>query len=395
MNLSKSFTTTYRDYEVVDCETTTSNKGHPFDPRNKLVCYASSLSGFKLHSDPGFTNVDRHQRDIPLVGFNFKFDCHWLWPNGVPLNPIWDCQLAEHVITGQKAQYISLDECLERYGLEKKKDQVKEYWEAGVNTDEIPVPILQEYQEWDVRQTGQLFLVQQDLTDEKQKRLIYLMGEDLKVLHHIEQAGLRFDASAASAYLSRLREEVADIEGSLKRFLPVIQHGTFNFDSGDHLSCFLYGGTLTFDYAVPETSVYKSGPKKGESYTRNRWYEEVVTFEQRFKPLEGTELKKTKDETSPTITRLYQTDAPTLASLKGGKEGKSILGLLSARSEKQKLVEMLESIFNLFEKYQWQDNLIHGQYNQNVAVTGRLSSSAPNMQNFPPELDRFIISRYE
>ena len=383
------------DYNVIDCETTTSNKGHPFDPRNKLVCHASSISGFKLSSDPGFLSYSPKGDWLPLVGFNFKFDCHWLWPNGVPVNPIWDCQLAEHVITGQKAQYISLNECLERYGLEQKKDQVKEYWEAGINTDEIPLPILQEYQEWDVRQTGQLFLVQQDLTDEKQKQLIYLMGEDLKVLHHIEQAGLRFDASAASAYLSRLREEVAEIERSLKGFLPVIQHGTFNFDSGDHLSCFLYGGTLTFDYSIPETSVYKSGPKKGEPRTINRWFEERVVFEQRFKPLEGTELKKTKDETSPTITRLYQTDAPTLASLKGGKEGKSILGLLSARSEKQKLVEMLESIFNLFEKYQWQDNLIHGQYNQNVAVTGRLSSSAPNMQNFPPELDRFIISRYD
>lgn len=383
------------DYEVIDCETTTSNKGHPFDPRNKLVCYASSLSGFKLHSDPAFNHRSNEDRSIPYVGFNFKFDCHWLWPSGIPVNPIWDCQLAEHVITGQKAQYISLDECLERYGLEKKKDQVKEYWEAGVNTDEIPLPILQEYQEWDVRQTRQLFLVQQDLTDEKQKRLIYLMGEDLKVLHHIEQAGLRFDADNARTFLSRLREEVADIERSLAGFLPPIRHGTFNFDSGDHLSCFLYGGTLTFDYSIPETSVYKSGPNKGQPRTINRWHEEVVTFVQRFKPIEGTELKKTKDQVGGAVVRLYQTDAPTLASLKGGKEGKIILGLLTQRSEKQKLVEMLESIFNLFEKYQWQNNLIHGQYNQNVAVTGRLSSSAPNMQNFPPELDRFIISRYD
>lgn len=383
--------------DVIDVETTTSNKGHPFDPRNKLICYASSLSGFKLHSDPSFGHdyKSEDRRHYSLVGFNFKFDCHWLWPSGCPVNPIWDCQLAEHIITGQKAQYISLNECLERYGLEQKKDQVKEYWDAGINTDEIPLPILQEYQEWDVRQTGQLFLVQQDLTDEKQKRLIYLLGEDLKVLHHIEQAGLRFDSGNASAFLSRLREEVADIERSLREFLPPIRHGSFNFDSGDHLSCFLYGGTLTFDYAIPETTIYKSGPKKGTPRTINRWFEEVVTFEQRFKPIEGTELKKTKDEKSDAVVRLYQTDAPTLASLKGGKEGKGILGLLSKRSEKQKLVEMLESIFNLFEKYQWQDNLIHGQYNQNVAVTGRLSSSAPNMQNFPPELDRFIISRYD
>ena len=383
----------------LDVETTTTNKGHPFDPRNKLISYASTTGGFKYYTDPDFSSIPGVESDggcYAYVGFNFKFDCHWLWPStDVPINPIWDCQLAEHVLTGQKAQYISLNECLEKYGLETKHDQVKEYWEAGVDTADIPVPILKEYNVHDEQQTLQLALVQQELADEKQQKLIWLLGEDLKVLHHIEQAGLRFDSANASAFLSRTKETLSELEASLKRFLPPIEHGTFNFDSGDHLSCLLYGGLIEFPYSIPEQAVYKSGPSKGQPYTRNRWFIEVVTFPQRFKPLEGTEVKKTKSQVGPDVVRIYQTDAPTLASLKGSKENKELLGLLSERSEKQKLVEMLESIFRLFEKYQWQDNLIHGQYNQNVAVTGRLSSSAPNMQNFPPELDRFIVSRYD
>jgi len=387
------------NYIVLDCETQTHNKGHAFDPRNKVVSYAhTSPSGlrFGYYTDPNFCSVLEHVRvGTILIGFNFKFDHHWcshLYPHDVK---IWDCQLAEHVYTGQKAQFISLNECLERYGLETKKDLVKELWDAGYQTTEIPLPVLQEYNEWDVIQTEKLFLVQQELLSDEQKRLVYLLGEDLKVLAHIERAGLLFDTASATPYLATLKEQVAGIELELAKRLPAIQHGVFNWDSGDHLSCFLYGGTLTFDYAIGEPSVYKSGAKKGESYTKNSWFEECITFPQLFKPLQNTELKKTKDNQQAT-TRYYQTDLPTLSSLKGGgKEGKQVVAYLLERSAKTKVVEMLESIFKLFDKFQWTDNLVHSQYNQNVAVTGRLSSSQPNGQNIPPEIDQFFTSRYD
>lgn len=384
------------DYVCLDCETQTFNKGHAHDPRNKLVSYAHHSNNcpivFSYYTDPGFRQPIKGQL---LVGFNFKFDLHWckhILPDDIK---VWDCQLAEHIYTGQKAQFISLNDCLERYGLDTKKDLVKELWDAGYQTTEIPLPVLQEYNEWDVIQTEKLFLVQQRLLTDEQKRLVYLMGEDLKVLAHIERSGLLFDAAKAAPYLATLKEQVAGIELELAKRLPAIQHGVFNWDSGDHLSCFLYGGTLTFDYAIGEPSVYKSGAKKGESYTKNSWFEECITFLQLFKPLQNTELKKTKDNQQAT-TRYYQTDLPTLSSLTGGgKEGKQVVAFLLERSAKTKVVEMLESIFKLFDKFQWTDSLVHGQYNQNVAVTGRLSSSAPNMQNIPPEIDQFFVSRYD
>jgi len=385
-------------YTVLDVETTTSNKGHPFDPRNKLVSYAYKLRNsppcFKYFTDPDVYTDLEHIRisNNVLIGFNFKFDCHWLYPLGIS-NPVWDCQLAEHIYTGQRAQFISLNECLIKYGLETKSDLVKEYWDAGVNTDEIPVDILKQYNEWDVIQTEKLFLVQQKLLSDKQKELVYILGEDLKVLASIEQAGLLFDAENARKYLQEAIANVVVSETLLNDYLPPITHGQFNWDSGDHLSCFLYGGILNFDYAIPSEAVYKSGPRKGEVYTKNSWSVESVSFKQLFVPLEGTETKKTKDK--QVSTRYYQTDAPTLASLKGSKENKRILGLLTSRSETQKVVEMLESVFKQFNDKQWTENLIHGQFNQNVAVTGRLSSSAPNMQNQPPEVEQFFVSRYD
>jgi DNA polymerase I-like protein with 3'-5' exonuclease and polymerase domains len=46
------------------------------------------------------------------------------------------------------------------------------------------------------------------------------------------------------------------------------------------------------------------------------------------------------------------------------------------------------------EEKHWGDYL-HGQYNQVVARTGRLSSSQPNLQNQPAEVDQYIISHYD
>jgi DNA polymerase I-like protein with 3'-5' exonuclease and polymerase domains len=385
-------------YITIDAETTTHNKGHPFDPRNKLISYAfkSDICNFRYHTDVSFkTPICRNERSVDVyVGFNFKFDWHWLHHLLNPSVKIWDCQLAEHIYTGQKAQYISLNECLEKYGLETKKDLVKEFWDNGVQTDEIPIHILQEYNEWDVLQTEKLFLVQQELLSDEQKNLVYLMGEDLKTLAAIEQAGVLVDQENARKALEQYERDVSEIESKLRQFLPPIHHGVFNWDSGDHLSCFLYGGTIVFDYAESEPAVYKSGAKKGEAYVRNHWHTETISFPGFFKPLEGSEIKKTKDNPLAT-TRLFQVDYPTLSSLKGGgKTGKEVVALLQARSKTQKLVEMFTTIFKLFDKYRWQDNLMHGQYNQNVAVTGRLSSSNPNQQNFAPEIDKVLVSRY-
>jgi DNA polymerase I-like protein with 3'-5' exonuclease and polymerase domains len=70
------------------------------------------------------------------------------------------------------------------------------------------------------------------------------------------------------------------------------------------------------------------------------------------------------------------------------------LALLNERSTQIKVAEMVESIMNKKTAMNWQDNFLHPQFNQNAVVTGRLSSSAPNMQNTPLEIDELLVSRY-
>lgn len=375
----------------LDVETTTHNKGHRFDPRNQLISFVCN-DKFHYFLDPDFQI--KINRPCVVVGFHTKFDLHWLDIDLEDVS-IWDCQLAEFVLNGQTGSFQSLDECLESYGLPpKKKHEVHALWEAGVQTDEIPVVTLKEYNLGDVEPLKLLYQYQQERCSEQQKRLTLLMGEDMKVLMEMERNGILFDKENATKKIASLADEIEKAEANLAAFLPPIEHGTFNWDSGDQISALLYGGRLSFDWATETPAIFQSGAKQGQPYIKRSWFKEEVVFPKLFQPLEKSEVAKTRDDPKAT-TRFYQTDEPTLRQLRcKSKNHQTLISLLLSRSRAIKIREMLETLFSQFHKFKWENDLIHPQYNQNVARTGRLSSSSPNMQNQPPDIDEFFITRY-
>lgn len=385
-----------------DFETTTFNKGHPFDPRNKTVSYVTALDNsvcFKHFTDPDFVSGFRQQLQGASVvcGFNIKFDLHWLRNLGISISPtvkVWDCQLAEFILSGQEARFASLKDTYESYGMHGAKSTlIEEYWAAGIDTDQIPPSVLEERGIGDVVPLKELMKIQYELLSPKQRQLVWLEGEDLKALADAEYNGVKFDVERARRELESLGHTVTSVSNTLSKFLPDgIPDNLFNWDSGDHLSAFLYGGTIEFKY-VSEILTYKTGSRAGTPY--NKWSTKLVEFPQRFKPLEGTEVAKTKDKID-IGTRLYQTDGPTLKQLKvRNVEQRTILSLLDQRAKAIKVYEMTESIMKKMADMGWENNLIHGQFNQNNVITGRLSSSGPNLQNTPPEVDALLVSRYE
>jgi DNA polymerase I-like protein with 3'-5' exonuclease and polymerase domains len=331
-----------------------------------------------------------------LVGFNIKYDLHWARRHGV-LPPdgvrVWDCQIAEFLIRGQQGSYPSLNEALTRFNLGQKDDKVAEYWKLGIDTEFIPRAELEFYNNLDVELTYKLYKAQWELMSPKLRRLCLVQGLDLLVLEEMEWNGVKYDVEKSREKAEQTAKELEEITTELRGFTP---YRDLNFDSPQQLSCFLYGGSFSVDVVDRvERMVYKSGIKKGQEYDRSFWRVEVIQCEQLFTPLKGTKTKL-KSKAEGKEYDVYAAGEDVLKQLrKPTAKHRRIIDLLLQRAEKEKLLgTYYKAIPDLIETMQWEDNILHGQLNQVVARTGRLSSSNPNMQNFSSEVDQLLVSRY-
>lgn len=384
-----------------DTETSIYNKGNPFDTRNFIVSAhikrnETAQPTAHFYDEPDFkTSIrDCFSSASMLVGVNIKFDLHHVRHLGIrPTSGcrIWDCMLAEFVLSGQTNPFASLNELAAKYELGQKEDVVASYWEKGVSTENIPRDVVESYGNLDVDLSYRVYLRQ--LTDPRMSpelhKLIVLAGMDLLVLADMEWNGFKYNSVGSLAKAEELKGKLKSIDEEILSFSPI----PFNLDSGDCLSYFLFGGEYTQDIRSPIVKTYKTGDRKGEEYIRNELQGTVTTrFPPIFVPLKGTELKKSTPEAP-----IYATSEDVLGQLKAKtKVQRKIVELLGTRSALSKLVNTyLEPLPNLIDEMHWADSTIHGQFNQVVARTGRLSSSRPNMQNAPEEVDEFFISRFD
>lgn len=315
-----------------------------------------------------------------ITGFNYKFDMHWLRNNGIHHTGkrIFDTQLAEFLLTRQTESYPSLEGCAVKYGLGHKIDVIKnEYWKKGIDTDQIPWPVLQEYAIQDAVLTAQLFEHQLTLLNKDQKQLLNLLNQDLVILQEMEWHGLHYDAKLCEERSAELNSKKQKLEQELAGIYPDVP---INFGSSDQLSAFLYGGTIKETVRVHD-GFFKSGKQAGQPRFRN----EIVlhTLPRLYEPIEGS--KTAKENT-------YSTAEGYLLKLKGGKKA---IGLLL---ELAKLDKLLGTYYDGLPKknrlMNWEPEILHGQFNQCVARTGRLSSSEPNLQNMASELQDIFTTRF-
>ncbi len=103
-------------------------------------------------------------------------------------------------------------------------------------------------------------------------------------------------------------------------------------------------------------------------------------------PLQGSEMK---------AEGIYATDEETLSALKAVGLAKKVIKLLLERAKLAKMNSTyLQGWPNRIAEQDWQDNIIHSNLNQCVVVSGRLSSTKPNIQNPTKEAKQFCISRF-
>jgi len=145
----------------------------PFNPKNKIVSIHHKIP---TEQSQGYFRRDglfgQYLLDYTtlLIGHNIKFDLTWLKECGFKYDgKLWDTQIYEYVkMAGQfiPRGYLKLGSCCKRYGLATKTDEVAKYWERGVNTDDIPKDILEEYGNNDVEITHQLYKKQMEELNE-------------------------------------------------------------------------------------------------------------------------------------------------------------------------------------------------------------------------------------
>ena len=378
---------------VIDVETTTFQKGNPYSLKNKLVCI-----GFKYNNSPVRVNwhpdiwpvtemTDLFSKADTIIGFNLKFDLAWLERYGLydpyrSKHRFWDTQLVDFLLSRQSEPYPSLDSACAKYGLGSKLDTiVTKYWDNGIDTDQIPREELKAYCCQDIELTYELYKAQKTALPETMAGLVSMVCQDMSVLQQMESNGLLLASSEARELQGDTAIDIAMIEEELKDKMGI--EVEVNWDSTYHRSAMLYGGIIEFDKQV-QVGFYKTGMRKNQPKMQNIVYK--VALNRVFEPVQGSELSK---------DGYWSTDEATLSQLQGNKDNKRIIYLLNKRSELSKLTSTyLEKWPKLVEDMDWDENMVHGSFHQCVAITGRLSSSRPNLQNPPDTMKQFIRSRY-
>ena len=391
------------DIIFFDLETSIKN-GHPnpFTKSNFMVSLSWAVGDeepkFTYYKDPDF--LQEFEKDLQRCkissGVNIKFDYNWIKRYGIECHTeeVWDCSIAEYCMSGQKSILPSMDELCQLYGIPDKDGGLEEYWNSGISTEDIPIDIVREYNKGDIRRQRAIYYAQR--SDDRLsrtrnlERLILTSGKDLLCLSDMEYNGIKYNMHGSRQLNDKLRLELNELD---KWFYELAKTEEINLSSGDHLSAFMFGGSIEFTTTELVNEIYKSGPRKGEPRVFNRTVDRrEITFPGFFNPLPGSELKKSLKEGAP---KVYSTSEEILMQLKArSKIQKSILENLKRRAFLEKVTSTyLEALPNLIDSMEW-EGYLHGQFNQTIAATGRLTSSRPNLQNTAPLADQQLITRF-
>ena len=246
----------------------------PFDKRNYIVEAGWSWNGGKASSE---RYDEWHRKDVikeqfdKLVdgdiinGFNTKFDALWVWrqpsfqaalKRGAT---IYCGQYAEYLMGGhtQEVQMCSMNDIAEKYGGGCKIDAVKEMWEDGYLTSQIPPDLLHDYLVGngeivgDIMNTwlifaGQIKRMKAEHPKEFRRMFKYRM-DGLLATCEMEYNGVFCDSRVGEELREDLVIELDKATKTLEEFIPELPPElVFNWASNTHKSCIIFGGVVKY-----------------------------------------------------------------------------------------------------------------------------------------------------
>lgn len=248
----------------------------PFDPRNYIVEAGWSWNGGKAMSkrydswhresvmDDEFNKLEKG--DV-INGFNTKFDALWVWSQpsfqaalkrGVT---IYCGQYAEYLLGGhtQDVQMCAMNDIAEKYGGGCKIDAVKEMWEDGYLTSQIPAGLLHDYLcgdgkdiVGDIQNTWLIFcgqIARMKAEHPKEFRTMFKFRMDgLLATCEMEYNGVYCDTVEGEQLRLQLVKDLETAKVELEQYIPELPPElVFNWGSTTHKSCLIFGGVVKYN----------------------------------------------------------------------------------------------------------------------------------------------------
>lgn len=377
---------------------------------------------------------------------------------------MWDGQQAEYLLHGmaQEVQMCSMDDTAPKYGGNLKNDAVKALWEAGIDTPEIDQDLLLEYLVGFESYYGKPHPHgEKDYGDIGNTELIFLgqlaafrarggLKSAILNMHAVaftieaEFNGMYVDKPGALIQAEQIKLELDAASAELNEFIPKDLPFEFNWGSRFHKSGLIFGGDVKYkargftgEYGTKEvleyklvsgestteapTSAnimqyesYKGGAKQGELKTKKTKVidkdnpkSKIMDFVYKFpgytepEPSWSSSTPGVYSTKAEILEELQYRDVPfTIAFSKRAKLDKDLGTYYIKTNEDGEQTGMLTLV--------GPDGIVHHRLNTNSTVTGRLSSSEPNLQNISKgeydeetgeekgsQIKRYFVSRFD
>lgn len=370
---------------------------------------------------------------------------------------VFDTMHGEYIVSDFQSMYPSLDETAPKYGGEHKIDGVKILWEQGVLTSQIDPILLRDYLvNGDIKNTALCFYGQcATFAQRNQMQYVWERMDALLAWAYCEWFGLFVNMPIARKNQEEQEQRIREIKQELQQYIPKDLPETldFNFGSDFHMSALVYGGPIKYrkkvpydppqyvkaDYwqvgdtwvavddmpAPPGATAYKSGKNKGlpkvfrldTEEEKLKWEDDLyfcpglVNIQElpeviREKYAERGEFRQARTLQDGTPVYSTSTDAMEALARQGFELCRLVneLGALEKDTGTYYMREVLDSEGRVKERKgmlqyvipEREDGsgIIHHRLNTCATVTGRLSSSNPNLQNLPrPDEDEDGVAK--